>query len=192
MPSAKKNSIDVTVRGMRPDQKDAIRALLLKAFDSPLEAELVDRLLTRQRTSGEFEFAMLPLVALRRSDDLPIGMLGLSGAFIDGRDELRGLAIAPVAVLPEFQRMGVGSALMRDAVKLVAKGLYSFAMLLGDPAYYARFGFEPACKYGLEGEFGGGDAFMILIGEKAHLPPRGTLLRYHPVFREVFGGEDDG
>ena len=59
------------------------------------------------------------------------------------------VALAPLAVLPNHQRRGIGKALMRDAYgRLVAMGIRA-SVVLGDPAYYGRFGYRPARAMGL-------------------------------------------
>jgi len=71
------------------------------------------------------------------------------------------VALAPLAVLPNHQRRGIGKALMRDAYgRLVAMGIRA-SVVLGDPAYYGRFGYRPALAMGLSGPYdAAGDAFM--------------------------------
>lgn len=69
---------------------------------------------------------------------------------------LRGDAVAcetvtfgPLSVLPQFQRQGVGGALIRHTLALAGKMGFGAVVILGDPAYYSRFGFEAAEKYGI-------------------------------------------
>jgi len=59
------------------------------------------------------------------------------------------LGIAPLSVAPVRQRQGIGSALMREVLDRAEAGGWSMALLLGDPAYYTRFGFEPAVALGI-------------------------------------------
>ena len=54
------------------------------------------------------------------------------------------IGIAPLSVAPEYQGQGVGTALMTELLRRVEVAGWPFALLLGDPAYYARFSFEPA------------------------------------------------
>lgn len=61
----------------------------------------------------------------------------------------RGLGLAPVGVVPRRQRRGVGSALVRAALEAAATAGERLVVVLGDPAYYGRFGFVPASCYGL-------------------------------------------
>ena len=63
------------------------------------------------------------------------------------------LALAPMAVLPERQRSGVGSALVTESLQLAAATSYPLVIVLGHADYYPRFGFEPATQLGIEAPF---------------------------------------
>ena len=63
------------------------------------------------------------------------------------------LALAPMAVLPEHQRQGVGSALMEDALRRAAETPFPLVIVVGHADYYPRFGFEPAAPLGIEAPF---------------------------------------
>ncbi len=103
------------------------------------EATLVDDL----RAAGDI-IARLSLVA--EIDGLVVGHVLGSRAHIDGHPSV---GLAPLGVLPSHQRRGVGSALMH-AVLAAADALDSSeAVLLGDPGYYQRFGFQPAQPLGV-------------------------------------------
>ena len=64
------------------------------------------------------------------------------------------LALAPVAVLPEFQRQGIGSALIREAHRRAADSGYRSAVVLGHKDYYPRFGYRKAADFGIAFPFG--------------------------------------
>jgi putative acetyltransferase len=59
------------------------------------------------------------------------------------------IGIAPLSVLPERQRQGVGTALMSALLDRVEADGWPLAVLLGDPRYYSRFGFQPSAQYGI-------------------------------------------
>ena len=115
------------LREERASDRDAIHALNRAAFGGTGEADLVD--------------------ALRRDGDLNLSLVASQGGTVLGHIALSpisapfpALAVAPVAVHPALQHRGIGSALLRAA--LAARPGYSL-ILLGDPAYYSRFGFAP-------------------------------------------------
>ena len=129
------------IRHESPADIHAVRTLVYRAFinhphhepgATPIEHDVVDRL----RERGELELA---LVAER--DGQLVGHIAFSPVTINGEDH-RWLGLAPVAVHPDHQHQGIGSRLIHTALKqLKATGFKGF-VLLGDPAYYRRFGFE--------------------------------------------------
>lgn len=140
------------LRRSTPEDVGAIRALTAAAFataphrappadatDDPGEAALVVWLL-----EDPAAIPQLSLVA-ERGDDL-IGHVVCSRGRID---DSPALGLGPVSVRPDQQRGGVGSALVH-AVLGAAQALDEpVVVLLGDPAYYARFGFSPASALGI-------------------------------------------
>jgi putative acetyltransferase len=66
----------------------------------------------------------------------------------------KGLGLAPVAVLPEFHSQGIGSQLIRAGLEQCRELGYDYAVVLGGPKYYMRFGFEKASDFGLQNEYG--------------------------------------
>lgn len=75
--------------------------------------------------------------------------------------DVRPFQLSPVSVAPVRQRQGIGSALVREALRRADEIGEPFVVLLGHPSYYPRFGFEPATPLGIlaPGEFG--DAWML-------------------------------
>jgi len=97
----------------------------------------------------------------------------------------RALGLAPVAALPEHQRQGAGSQLIREGLRLCEQTSVDAVVVLGDPRYYSRFGFVPASGYGLENEYGAGDEFMALEIRKGGLGSVRGLVQYAAEFRVV-------
>src|SRR5688500_8161777 len=122
----------------RSEDYAGIRAVHLAAFPTPVEADLVDRL----RANGR---AVVSLVA--HESDTVVGHVLFSPVAIHAVDGSRdtvlanGLGLAPVAVLPEFQGCGVGAALIGAGIARCRESGVPFVVVLGEPAYYARFGF---------------------------------------------------
>jgi putative acetyltransferase len=75
--------------------------------------------------------------------------------------EHRPLQLSPVSVHPERQRQGIGSALVREALRQADALGEPFVLVLGHPAYYPRFGFEPATPLGVIGPGDWGPAWML-------------------------------
>jgi putative acetyltransferase len=139
----------VTVRGERagdPADADAVRAVQAAAFPTDAEAKLLDAL----RESGDYDPAwsfvaefegavvghcLLTAAALERPD----------GTTVHGRI----VALGPIAVLPALHGRGIGTRLMRAALARSERDRAAAVVLVGHPAYYARFGFAPARSQGL-------------------------------------------
>ena len=65
---------------------------------------------------------------------------------------------------------------------------FGWAVVMGEPAYYARFGFRPASGFGLCDEYGGGSAFQVIELLPGALPSGAGLVRYAPEFASLGGG----
>lgn len=141
--------MNIGIRPETPADRAAIYDLTARAFDqSPHdEAGLVDRL----RASASW-IAELSRVA--EADGAVVGHVLLTRASIRGVESDRKLlALGPLAVAPERQKQGIGSALMRDALDAAARLEFNGVALLGHSAYYPRFGFAPASRWGLRNTF---------------------------------------
>ena len=119
-----------------------MRAVHLASFVSAEEADLVDAL----RESGDY-VQSLGSVAL--DDGAIIGHVGFSRAWLEGAD-VEVLVLAPLAVLPERQRQGVGPELIGSSIERAEATDFPVVVVLGHRAYYPRFGFEPAGPLGIE------------------------------------------
>ena len=144
-----------SVRRERPADIAAVRRVNLAAFEGPAEAEIVDRV---RRAGG----AQLSLVA-EVGGEL-VGHILFSEVTVGEGDGARGMGLAPMAVLPDHQNRGVGSALVRAGLERLRAGGCPFVVVLGHPAYYPRFGFAPASRRGVACDYEGvpDDAFLIL------------------------------
>lgn len=113
------------------------------AFGRPNEAQLVERI----RASDHY-VRELSLVA--EQDGAIVGHVMFSHVVLEGDEERPVLALAPVSVAPAHQRQGIGSALVRMGLEKADARREPLVTVLGDPAYYARFGFQPARRYAIE------------------------------------------
>jgi putative acetyltransferase len=128
--------------------------------------------------------AVVSLVAV--ANDHIVGHVLFSPVTVDGRGahvELAGLA--PVGVLPEHQNEGVGSPLIQHGLAECRRAGVDAVVVLGDPGYYSRFGFERASEHGLGNEYGADEAFMVkLLHDGALISVNGTV-RYQPEFQQA-------
>lgn len=117
---------------------EAIYEVEKAAFGRDDEARLVERL--RQREEIDFE-------CVARAHGVLVGHILFSPLLLSRQNEtLRGSALAPLAVRPEWQRRGVGSALVRMGLEFCASRGVQVVAVVGEPSYYARFGFD--CELG--------------------------------------------
>ena len=160
-----------TVRPETAADRAGIRATVGAAFETDAEARLVDAL----REHGD---AMISLVAVR--DDAVLGHVLLSVARVGG---VPVLALAPVAVTPEYQRRGIGRALIDAALERARAMGFGAVVVLGHPSYYPRFGFVPAGPHGIECPYDApADAFMVLELSPGALGQLSGPVVYAPAF----------
>lgn len=160
------------IRLERPSDATTIHALTDAAFkgmpfSDNTEARVVDAL----RAAGALT---LSLVATQADDVM--GHVAFSPVTINGEaGDWYGLG--PVSVWPGRQRAGVGQALIREGLRRLQSMGAGGCVLLGDPAYYARFGFQNDPDLRHAGAPAWAFQRLILNG----LPRRGDV-HFHPAF----------
>jgi putative acetyltransferase len=170
----------LTVRPEGGADAAAIGRVMRAAFPGGGEALLVDRL----REAGALTVSLVAVGA----DGAVVGHVALSPLALKGGGAPEGspwLGLAPVAVVSERQRRGIGAALVRAALAAADGRGAGLVAVLGEPAYYGRFGFAPAARHGLRLPWDvPAEAFMVRLGPKgaAGLPEGGGVVRYHPAF----------
>ncbi|MNJ66099.1 Acetyltransferase (GNAT) family protein [compost metagenome] len=108
----------------------------------------------------------------------------LSPITIDGQ-EGPWLGLAPVAVHPDWQGQGIGSDLVREGLDTALEMDWKAVVVLGDPDYYARFGFRPASDFGLHCIYEvPADCFMAMELQPGGLAGLQGEVLYHPLFDE--------
>lgn len=170
------------IRPELPIDLDQIHELHRAAFRGREEAELVDAI----RGGPDF-VPELSLVAVT-NDGSVLGHVLLSHIGFepdDGSPRQQVLALAPLAVLPPHWSRGIGSALVTAALAAADARDEALVLVLGSPAYYARFGFAPALRRGISGPYeAAGEAFQVRpragVGDLA--PGRAV---YPPMFSNV-------
>lgn len=167
------------IRTAVEDDHDGIKAVLDAAFDQPDESRIVERLRAGDADS-------LELVADHHGDIAGMVMFSPASAHLADGTLLRGLGLGPVAVKPDHQNKGIGSALIEAGLEHFLPYPVAFFCVLGAPDYYARFGFTPAIERGWRWSTDDGtlpemaQAFQIRLPRP--LPEGHGIVRYHPAF----------
>lgn len=168
---------DVQIRSEIMGDSAAIAAVNDSAFGSTAESGVVAVL--RRDTE--------PLVSLviERGPDI-LGHILFSPVAVDGHDHLVVMGLGPMAVLPRYQRKGLGSLLVRAGLEECRKLGVGAVVVLGHPEYYPRFGFRPASCFGLGCEYDVPDeVFMATELRQEYFNGFGGTVRYHAAFRDA-------
>lgn len=178
--------MDIDIREETAADAPAVRQLVAEAFaaaehsappveadGAPGEATLVGWL--RESDAYESRFALVA-----SSGDAPVGYAVATWGDVDG---VAALGIGPIAVTPTFQGRGVGAALVRELLRRATEGGERVVVLLGDPGYYARYGFVPASHFGIAADPAWGAYFQACaLGDEAGVPS-GTYSYAEPFAR---------
>jgi putative acetyltransferase len=163
------------IRPERPEDAEAVHAVLVAAFGREAEARLVERL----RASKRIVCAMVA-----EEKGRVLGHVVFSRIEVESGDSaIPVLALAPLAVLPAFQRLGIGSALVSAGLARCRELDHARVVVLGEPDYYTRFGFSPAADFGIR--YPGDvprEALMALALVPGALDGCAGVARYSPEF----------
>jgi putative acetyltransferase len=166
------------IRAEREKDYSDVRHVNEMAFGRRQEADLVEAL---RRSARPY----ISLVAALEGEIA--GHIFFSPVSIHSDESVfEAVGLAPVAVLPEHQNGGVGSALIREGLEECRRAGRHIVVVLGHPKYYPRFGFHPAGRMGLACEYDvPGEHFMVAELSEGALAGRRGLVIYHPAFAGV-------
>ena len=167
----------LTIHSETPEDIESIRRINQQAFGQVEEANIIDKLRAR---------GILTLSLVATLDNRAVGHIAFSPVVIEAESSsFEGIALAPMAVLPEYQKQGIGAELIRAGIKECRKLGYEVVVVLGHQSYYPRFGFTPAKTKGIICEFEVPDeAFMVLEIRDGALAGRGGTVKFQPEFQE--------
>ena len=161
----------VHIRPEQPGDEQAIHAVNAAAFPEESEARLVDAL----RDAGNLTVSMVAV-----EDDRIVGHVAFSP--VTTESGVLGMGLAPVAVLESHRRRGIAASLINAGLEACKSMDAGWMVVLGDPAYYSRFGFITASEFGLRDEYGGEDAFQAMELREGAMPRNAGLVKYAPQF----------
>lgn len=173
------------IRTAVPRNAAAIDRILRVTFPRPNEARLVQQL----AIDGDL---VLVLVAEEDSGELS-GLVALSRMDVQvGGQNVPCVALAPLAVLPEYRQTGVAERLVEASIAWMRDAGAALAFVLGEPGYYGRFGFDPAMAEGFASPYAG--PFLLALPLQGVMPAgeRGVAAHASAFAALSQGADDDG
>lgn len=166
----------IRIRREQSGDEAAIGALTTAAFGQPDEAQIVDAIRKAQRPA-------ISLVAVEGADI--VGHILFTPVQLEPpRSGIEMMGLAPMAVTPDRQRRGIGSALVREGLRQCARAGSRAVVVVGHPEFYPRFGFRPGSSFGVRCEYPVPDeVFMAIELVPGALQGRTGLVRYVPELR---------
>jgi putative acetyltransferase len=167
----------MTIRPEKAADTSEVRRVHELAFGQPVEADLVDRL----------RDACADALSLVAEDQVVVGHILFTPVIVEsaGR-QVVGMGLAPMAVLPDRQRQGIGSQLVTRGLDILRERGCPFVVVVGHPEYYPRFGFERASTHGLASQWNGmpDAAFMVLVLNARAMADMSGVATYRDEFNE--------
>lgn len=167
----------IEIRQERESDYEEVAQVIKIAFASAEhcdgnEADLVANLRKSQAFIPE-----LSLVAVEQQK--VIGHILFSKVKIGEKTEL---ALAPLSVLPEYQRKGIGKSLIQEGHRIAQQLNYDYSIVLGSPDYYSKFGYIPASQYQITAPFPVEDEFFMALKLNAKADAVNGVVEYDPAF----------
>ncbi|MEO2049236.1 MAG: N-acetyltransferase [Pirellulales bacterium] len=167
--------VDAMIRSEIQADFASVRSIHCAAFHDDTEANLVEAL----RFNNHLLVSLVAMDGTQR-----VGHVAFSPVRLDG-EVLSGAGLAPVAVAPSHQGCGFGQTMVRAGLDACRDIGVPYVVVLGEPAYYQRFGFRPATRWQLENEYGAGDEFMAIELVPDSLHGISGLVRFGEEFRDL-------
>jgi len=171
--------MDILVRLEKAEDRTAVYEVESAAFARTGEADLVDKL--RPLDIDLFSF-------VAEVDGRVVGHVLFSEMWVVGETgRVPAMGLGPLAVLPEYQKQGIGTALTEAGLAACRDAGHEIVFVLGHPEYYPRFGFRVSRPLGIQCEFDGvpSEAFMVLALRPGALDGVTGVAHYHPLFAGV-------
>ena len=170
------------IRPEQPEDVAAIHALVAVAFPSAAEARLIDLL----RDAGRLTVSLVAVLPKGNEHSQIVGHVAFSPVTTPNSDIHRiGVCLAPLAVAEESRRQGIGAALVRAGLEACREHGANYAVVVGEPEYYGRFGFKPGDRFELTSAYA--SPFFQVVELTDGGSPRGRgLVKFAPEF-DIFG-----
>lgn len=165
------------IRRETPEDTAVIRRINEEAFGQKEEAQIIEKLRSR---------GVLTISLVAVQDKEIVGHIAFTLVKVESEhSSFNAIALAPMSVLPAYQRKGIGSQLVRAGLEECRRLGHEIVVVLGHPDYYPHFGFIPAKPKGIDCEFQVPDeAWMILELREGALAGRRGTVKFQPEFSE--------
>lgn len=165
------------IRAEKESDRKGVYDINVSAFETLSEANLVDALRDQAQ----------PVISLVAEDDGDVvGHIMFSPVSLAGHPNLKVMGLAPMAVVPDHQKKGIGSELVLAGLEQCKQLGFSAVVVLGHPAYYPRFGFSPSSRFGIDSEYEvPEEVFMAMELEQGTLSGRTGRVKFHAAFGNV-------
>ncbi len=169
--------MNLVIRPEEPKDYAAVHIVNATAFETPAEANLVE-VLRKEAHS------YLSIVA--DEDGEIVGHIMFSPVTLAGHTDLKIMGLGPVAVVPEKQGKGIGSALVNARLERCKQLDYGAVVVLGHKGYYPRFGFTPSVGYSIGCEYDvPPEVFMLVELVPGYLQGAKGIIQYHAAFNDM-------
>ncbi len=158
------------IRTEQQDDEPVVVTVVEQAFKQADEARLVGQL----RADGDTVISLVAVVG-----NVVVGHVMFSRMVAP----FRALGLAPVSVVPQYQRRGIGRSLVEEGLKQAREQGWEAVFVLGDPAYYERFGFRVDLARGFSSPYAGPHFMALSLG--ANLPASSGKIDYAPAFASL-------
>jgi putative acetyltransferase len=166
--------MNTLIRPEEPADYPRVYAVNASAFETPAEAKLVEVL---RREAHPY----ISIVAEKNGEIT--GHILFSPVILSGHTDLKIMGLGPVAVVPDKQGNGIGSALIKAGLETCRDLGYGAVVVLGHKDYYPRFGFTPSVGYGIGCEYDAPpEAFMVIELVPGYLRGAKGTIQYHQAF----------
>lgn len=161
------------IRGENKNDYERIYEVVKAAFESSDHADGNEQELVNALRKGDSYIPELSLVA--QADGILVGHIMFTKALVG---EVPVLALAPLSVIPEYQRKGIGAALIKEGHRIAADLGFMYSVVLGSESYYPKFGYVPADVIGIQAPFDAPRENFMAYKLRKDAPETYGIMRY--------------
>ena len=165
----------IQIREEHPDDVAAVREVNRLAFGQEQESNIVEAL----RTNGGALLSLIATVNGQVAGHIMYSPLTVA-------ENVQSVALGPMAVVPEYQRQGIGTQLIEGGNRKIKDAGYPFIIVVGHAQYYPGFGSRPAIESGIKWEWDiSGRSFHVLVLNEAKMQGASGLAKYRHEFSTI-------